>query len=95
MPLGLILIVPADVELGLGPVVSKEINSDFLVGDTSTVGEGEPAGIEKPRTEDVGRLLRFAEPEEGDVEDAEVEEVGGRRRSAHDFFLMVVGAIGT
>lgn len=90
------VVVPAVVRLGLGPVVSKEINSDFLDGDTGTVrleDEGEPAGIEKPTTEDVGRVLRVAEPEDGDVEDEEVEEVEGRRRSAH--FLTITGVGGT
>ena len=89
--------VPAAVELGLGPVVSKVINSDFLEGDTGTGGLGdevEPAGIENPITEDVGRVLRGAGPEDGDVKDEEEEEVGVRRRSAHDF-LTVAGINGT
>ena len=79
------MVLPAVVELRLGPVVSKVINSDFLEGDTGTVGlddEVEPAGIENPITEDVGRVLR-AGP--GDAADEEEEEVGVRRRSAHDF----------
>lgn len=86
---------PAVVELGLGPVVSKAINSDFLDGDTGIVGlegEVEPAGMENPMTEDVGRVLRGAE--DGDAREEEEEEVGGRRRSAHDF-LTVAGASGT
>jgi len=89
--------IPAAVELGLGPVVSKAISSDFLEGDTGTVGledEVEPAGIENPITEDVGRALRGAAPEDRDAGDEEDEEVGVRRRSAHDF-LMVAGTSGT
>lgn len=89
--------VPAVVELGLGPVVSKVINSDFLEGDTGTGGledEVEPAGIENPITEDVGRVLRGAGPEDGDVKDEEEEEVGVRSKSAHDF-LTVAGTSGT
>lgn len=89
--------VPVVVELGLGPLVSKASNSDFLEGDTGTIGgdvEATAAGIENPITEDVGRALRVAGPEDGDVEDEEVEEVGGRRSSAHDF-LPVAGASGT
>ena len=76
--------------MGLGPVVSKAINSDFLEGETGTVwleDEVEPAGMENPITEDVGRVLR-AGPED------EEEEVGARRRSAHDF-LTVAGTSGT
>jgi hypothetical protein len=86
------MVLPAVVELGLGPVVSKAINSDFLEGDTGTVGledEVEPAGIENPITEDVGRVLRGAGPEDGDAVDEEEEEVGVRRRSAHDFLTVV------
>lgn len=82
------------VELGLGPVVSKAINSDFLEGDTGTIGLVEPAGIENPITEDVGRVLRGAGPEDGDAVDEEVVEVEVRRRSAHNF-LTVAGASGT
>ena len=88
------MVLPAVVELRLGPVVSKVINSDFLEGDTGTVGlddEVEPAGIENPITEDVGRVLR-AGP--GDAADEEEEEVGVRRRSAHDF-LTGAGTNGT
>ena len=48
--------------------------------------------MENPITEDVGRVLR-AGPEDGDVEDEE-EEVGARRRSAHDF-LTVAGTTST
>ena len=47
--------------MGLGPVVSKIINSDLLEGETGTVGlevEVEPAGMENPITEDMGRVLR-------------------------------------
>lgn len=80
------------VELGLGPLVSKVIRSDFLEGDTGTTGlEGEAevaAGIENPTIDDVGRVLRVAE-----VED-EVEEGEGRRSSAHDF-LTTGGGNGT
>ena len=86
--------VPA-AAVELGPVVSKAINSDFLEGETGTVGfevEVEPAGMENPITEDVGRVLR-AGPEDGDAEDEE-EEVGARRRSAHDF-LTVAGTTST
>ena len=88
------MVPPAD-ELGLGPVVSRAINSDFLEGDTGTVGmdDGvEPAGIENPTTDDVGNVLRDAGPEDGDA--GEEEEVGARRRSAHDF-LTVAGTGGT
>jgi hypothetical protein len=88
MPLGRI-VAPAVVELTLGPLVSKAIKSDFLVGDTGTVGLEDvevEAGIEIPTTEDVGRVLRVAEPEDG-------EGVGERRSSAHDF-LTFAGAGG-
>ena len=91
------MVLPAVVELRLGPVVSKVIKSDFLEGDTGTVGledDVEPAGIENPITEDVGRVLRGAGPEDGDTGDEEEEEVGVRRRSAHDF-LTVAGTSGT
>jgi hypothetical protein len=91
------MVLPVVVELRLGPVVSKVIISDFFEGDTGTVGledEVEPAGIENPMTEDVGRVLRDAGPEDGDAGDEDEEEVGGRRRSAHDF-LTVAGASGT
>lgn len=91
------MVLPTVVELGLGPVVSKAINSDFLEGDTGTIGledEVEPAGIEKPMTEDVGRVFRSAGPEDRDAGDEEEEEVGGRRRSAHDF-LTAPGTSGT
>lgn len=74
--------------------MSKAISSDFLEGDTDTVGledEVEPAGIENPMTEDVGRVLRVAGPEAGDEEE---EEVGGRKSPAHDF-LTVAGTSGT
>ena len=76
--------------------MSKAINSDFLEGDTGTVGledEVELAGIENPITEDVGRVLRTG-PEDGDAADEEEEEAGVRRRSAHDF-LTVAGTSGT
>ena len=89
--------LPPVVELGLGPNVSKAISSDILEGDTCTVGledEIEPAGIENPITEDVGRVLRGAGPDDGDTGDEEEEEVGARRRSAHDF-LTVAGTSGT
>ena len=94
MPLGRMVVGPVVAELELGPVVSIEINSDFLEGDTGTVGEGEPAGIEIPTTADVGRVLRVTGPGDGDVGVEEMEEVGGRRRSAHDF-LTAVGTGGT
>ena len=86
------VLLPAVVELGLRPVVSKEINSDFFEGDTGTgtVGLVEPAGIENPITEDVGRVLRGARPEDADAGEEEEEEVEVRRRSAHDF-LTVAG----
>ena len=54
------------------PSPSQRDNSNFLEGDTGTVGfeeAGEPAGIENPMTEDVGRELRVAGPEDGDVRD--------------------------
>ena len=91
------MVLPVVVELRLGPVVSKAINSDFLEGDTGTIGledEVEPAGMENPITEDVGRVLRGAGPEDGDAGDEEEEEVGVRRRSAHDF-LTVADTSGT
>jgi len=88
------MVVLAVIEWGLGPPVSKAINSDFLSGDTGTVGlEDEVAGIENPTTEDVGRVLRVVGPEDGDAGDEAVEEVEGRRRSAHDF-LTAAGASG-
>ena len=92
MPLGR-MVAPVVVELGLGPLVSKAINSDFLERGTGMAGledvEADVAGIENPTTEDVGRVLRDVGTEDGDAEDEEVEE--GRRRSAHDF-LTVAGA---
>ena len=90
------MVAPPVVELGPGPFVSKAINSDFLEGDTGTIGLEEDeavavaAGIENPTTEDVGRVLRVVGPEDGDAVDEEVDEEG-RRRSAHDF-LTVAGA---
>ena len=75
--------------------MSKAINSDFLEGDTGTAGledEVEPAGMENPITEDVGRVLRGG-PDDRDAGDEEDEDVG-RRRSAHDF-LTVAGTSGT
>lgn len=90
------MVAPPVVELEPGPFVSKAINSDFLEGDTGTVGleedeaEAEAAGIENPMTEDVGRVLRVVGPEDGDAVDEEVDEEG-RRRSAHDF-LTAAGA---
>ena len=47
--------------------------------------------MENSITEDVGRVVLCAGPE--DVEDEE-EEVGARRRSTHDF-LTVAGTSGT
>ena len=64
------------------------------MSDFNTLHEVEPAGIENPITEDVGRVLRGDGPEDGDVKDEEEEEVGVRRRSAHDF-LTVAGTNGT
>lgn len=90
------MVVPAAVELGIGPLMSKVINSDFLEGDTGTVGleeEPEAPGIENPTTDDVGRVLRVAEAEDADAWDEEAEEDGGRKSPAHDF-LTVVGAEG-
>jgi hypothetical protein len=90
--------IPAAIELGLGPVVSKAISSDFLEGDTGTVGledEVEPAGMENPITEDVGRALRGTGPEDGAAGDEEEEEVGVRRRSAHDFLAVAGTTSGT
>lgn len=71
------MVVPAVVELGMGPLMSKVINSDFLEGDTGTVGleeEPEAPGIENPTTDDVGRVLRVAEAEDADAWDEEAEE---------------------
>ena len=61
--------------------MSKAINSDFLEGETGTVGledEVEPAGMENSITEDVGRVVLSAGPEDGDVEDEEKGHVEGR-----------------
>ena len=88
------MVLPDVVELRLGPVVSKAIKSNFLEGDTGTVGledEVEPAGIENPITGDVGRVLH-AGP--GDAADKEEEEAGVRRRSTHGF-LTVAGTSST
>ena len=80
------MVLPAVVELRLGLVSSNAINSDFFKKEIhARLGledEVELAGIENPITEDVGRVLR-AGPE--DAADEQEEEVGVRRRSAHDF----------
>ena len=62
--------------------VRRASSSPFLVGNTVT---GEDAGMEKPTTEEVGRVLGLAGPvaDEGDVV--------GRKRDAHDLFGGVGG----
>jgi len=62
------MVLPAVVELGLGPVVSKAINSDFFrryrYSWVRTGGD---------RKSYVGRVLRGAGPEDGDAGDEEEE----------------------
>ncbi len=73
--------------LAVGPVVSRAMRSGFLLGETGACAD---AGIENPRTVDVGRAFF-------DVE--EPADWGVWRSDAHDFLMgagetfTVVGAV--
>ena len=62
----------------LGPVVRSARRSDFWLGDTGIDEGASAAGIEKPTTDEVGRVLRA-------LDDDAAVPVGGRRRDAHVF----------
>lgn len=69
----------------LKPVVRTARRSDFWLGDTGTDDGTSAAGMEKPTTDDVGRVF-------WDFDDDAAALVDGRRRDAHDFgggFAMV------
>jgi len=71
------------------PTVNSRIISFLRLGDTRGSTPGAScfwAGMEKPTTEEVGRVLRVVEEDEGPAPGDEEEE--GRRRDAHDFLGM-------